>query len=108
MVNKLPSPDLLHRLLRKGPWRESINPLAREQRPTSRTRRAIRSAVPSAANRPFLAAWLLPLSAPSETTHGSGSTAARYTLWRYATARRLLVALRPCLPGRDVLGVRAG
>src|SRR5579859_1827194 len=39
---------------------------------------------------------------------GPAQTDARYTLWRYAAGRRLLVALRPFVPGRDVLGVLAG
>src|SRR5438105_15350893 len=35
-------------------------------------------------------------------------TEARYTLWRYAAARRLHVALRSFFLGRVLLGLRAG
>ena len=40
--------------------------------------------------------------------HRFGSSSEGYTLWRYATARRLLVALRPFFLGRVPLGVRVG
>jgi hypothetical protein len=39
---------------------------------------------------------------------GPAQTDARYTLWRYAIARRLLVALRHFFLGRVLLGVHAG